>query len=602
MVRKNKLQRALLLSLLGVPLALVGGCSLTSLVDVRVGECSGDNEEGHRRCQEILNPKYGFYEGCAAFKCVELDDYFQCQMVEDEVCDGEDNDCDYLIDEPSDRGTLLKTQASDLVSGIERAQTLSLAESEEFGRSLYLQENDDSLVQVALDGDGSTSTPVELRTQKPISNVGSKASFVELTDGCYTAPNGAVGNCRTSQAVATAGANVGFFAYVNTQGCSAGELRVGVMEQSHPEEFVDRGLATRDPTYRGVHTQGTRCSSNLEEACESLKGADDPSSEDLSAACGISSPTLAALSADEGKDGKLDDQALVAYLGLKASNPECSKEPTNLLSLLVHSSTGTFDKSFHWSNPSQDGVPEILGKTKSGSPPSVITLDDRGFLVTHGNAEGGIRLVWVPRQAPPDKVLGVSCPSDDCSSRDGVETEPLKNVEEVSVLKAKGTSLADAISVTQLRLNDDQIALLLTWVDGCARKNVTLGLEAKAQLLVLNLSEKVPAVEKEFDVVSLGPVLEAPLATASTSPFVVSGFERNDEEATDHNNGGFLVFVPSHAPHVLRLAAFDGQPVVGEEEIEAESWSYLLALGPDSVAAHDEESGKLKAVTVACGE
>jgi hypothetical protein len=157
--------------------------------------------------------------------------------------------------------------------------------------------------------------------------------LASLTSGCYTpascdlndatcestlnlAFNATSAVCAVSDMAVTTADDFALFAGIRSNGCSSGELRVGLMDPAAPEELINRGRGQRNPTYRGVATRGSRCSSNLTEACDTLKEevlAGTAGMSDLADVCGVSHPELAAT----GTHG------LVAYLGASAAATDC---------------------------------------------------------------------------------------------------------------------------------------------------------------------------------------------------------------------------------------------------------------------------------------
>lgn len=585
---------------LGVSLfcGLFFGCSLTGLTDVKVGECSG-GQAGDLECQAALNEAEGFYAECAAFKCVFNGDYNQCQPVAGEVCDGLDNDCDRLVDEPQDGSASanLKTFSEELVGGVSTVESATLSLSDKLAR-IYVQRENSSVLAVSLEtGEAPSVTP---RAQKDPGDL-TEERFVELTDGCFVPGDGwPQATCNLNQSVTAAGSTMGFYASLNSQGCSGGELHVGAIDPSVPDEFIDRGRAFRSPAYRGVATDGSRCSNNGTPACEKLKaevldGTGDKTK--LGQVCGVSRPAISALT----------NQALTAFVGIGLKADACEAEPSKVFALLTHARQGTRNGTFYWADPSADGAPQQLGETTANAPPAIQNLANQGFLVAHGAASGGLQLTWIPEQEKPGGNDGTNCPpldqtSDtDCDSREGLETKPITGITPLSLL---GSTKADGIRLSLLEINEDEVAVMLTWFEGCyAGEETFWEAQAFAQVLRISLKESTPEILSTGPKLSLGKTQQIPLGVASADPFFAKGYNPTGKlEAGDDELGGFYVLTATSEPKAVRVAAFDGKRLDAHEEIEFGSSEeiYVSALGPSSILSHNADAGTLNRLTFAC--
>jgi len=566
------------------------GCSLTGVTDITPGECTTD-----KGCQDALNSENGFYEGCAAFACVSG----QCQPIAVEICDGKDNDCDYLIDEADSSGddALLSLAESEFATGIPEPRSASFANSTELSR-VYLQLEGESSVW-GVDRDSGEGQVARAMAQAEPNGV-SEDRFIELEAGCFAPGSDWATGCNLNEVVTAADDEVGYYAQINTNGCVAGELHVGIIDPAAPEQLVDRGRGFRSASYRGVATRGSRCSDNGTEACSAAKAlADEGSgtSSELAEACGVSRPSIS----------EIETQALVSYLGLGQKKSQCAQAtPSAVYGIVVHRRTPSSGSTFYWGDTSGDGEPEELGETRGAGAPATVGLGDLGFLVAHGDAEENVRLIWMPSQQPPISV-GTDC-GGDCDARPSENrTAPLAGVEEFVKLASPGGSVVDGVSLSFEPIYEEDSEelregfLTVTWMDRCGDGSSDFEADAFAQLLRVSFRDGHPEITEEFARIALGKTQVAPLPHPSDAPFVAPGFERGGEVSNAENSGGVFVFTRPDNSAAARIAFFDGALIdPAPISLPSSTSQPLIGLEPGTVLTYDDGSGTLSEARLSC--
>jgi hypothetical protein len=419
--------------------ATLGSCSLVGLDDFALPECESDEQ-----CLEVnAAVDGGLPENCRAFFCAPSG---RCEPHPAEVCDGFDNDCDGLVDEPPADGQRGAPEvALEDTGSVERVR---------YGVSddglAAMAWRDDSFVRfTVLPGGQAISQPARLAYQSNADDdvIGSDLAPTAPepgSPGCWRGTPPEEGNtdtlriCRTRElafdlARDPSGESVAF-ALPRVGRCEGGQLRAGYLDPAEPPSVVLRGPGRRSPTYRGIDVAANFCSGASRPACADLAAAvdrlsdvcagdedcgdarlvcrdPDPADEDptmrceereegqldddAACRCGLADPVVAALRREAA--GDMATEALAAW---RSGREDCGERERTVEALALYLERDA--EGSRWVTASNEGVPEVIGQTDDRAAPALAAYQDRGYFLAFGNLEGGAALHFVPAQARPE--------------------------------------------------------------------------------------------------------------------------------------------------------------------------------------------------------
>jgi hypothetical protein len=490
-------------------------------------QCSSDT----RRC--VLSVRDADRDGLVAPECAAVDpslpvdcnDQFAGGM---EVCNGRDDDCDGIIDERfvADEvvtNPLPPEPPESLVSvgGVMTAGRVGYGPGIGAIALVHADGGDASFGLV----DGASSIGPEQLTPARAADL-SSLSDTSLGEGCHALrSDGTVGNgsCGFSDAdLGLTEENV-FTAYVNTNGCSDGQLRVGYVERGRASaaQVVERGPLRRSNVFVGVDvdppvTDGLACTG-------------------ASRSSGVRGATRPSLGAMDGTGA--EDQALAAWLAAPVDRPACGGDAVDVEALVLHVQQETFGDTYGWVTASNEGTPQVLGTTTGGGRPGVGVWENTGYLVAFGT-DGGIGLSFVGVAEDPPAYDRDGAPDD----RTGLETGPLDTTD-LGTLPTEGP--ADDVAVAFGSIRSGGIEVGLTWREGCGSGSETVWFR---QIFLAREGDDVSVDEGR----SFAPVQLTPEATPAAGPPAIAytflgmlepGVERADGRPTGDRDtdGGWIV-------------------------------------------------------------
>lgn len=609
-------------SALVASLALAGGCSLMGLDDIDLPQCQSDQD-----CTRALNGPAGLYEGCHAFACVPDGDRRTCQRISGEICDGFDNDCDYIVDENNGVNQVFAPQVRTVhtTTPITTNIDVSTSADRQALASWALEGGGAQVASLPPDADGTASS-VGYKTNATIN-----MSLKTLSDGCGHRA-GESGNCDIADIVRAGDAVGTVAATVNTAGCAGGLLRIAASRDETPELLVDRGPGRRSSVYRGVSRVeyirpcgrvSAPCTENTTPECEQAIEAarldittlpDGGTPPAIATSCGAGHPAIAAQPGPQS-------QALVAFLSAPASYEGGAEVDVEVAG--VYRRLGGGGGDFEWMDGANEGAPLAVGRTTVAVTPSVVALPGRGYLVAHADPAGSLAIHFVPTLSeppennglrafvPPDAGMdagvdsgmdagadsgmdsGMGCPALDGAvadtalppyeNRTGVETPMFGEVVDLPPITVADGS-AETARLALGRLQGDLYEVGIAFRDSSDPSAAKVRFER----ISLDFSTGTPVFGElgASFVVSTGDnerVVGTPSILHVDRGFAVEGFSRRDRTVDADSLGGFVVAWPAQRGeiHARRISDLDGLPLIANSDFQP----IVLSVAPEREGA-----------------
>lgn len=507
-------------------LVCLGGCTL--VVSPEEGQsCTADEQ-----CA-ATSELAGFPASCRKYFCNEG----TCLEYQDgdEICDGFDNDCDGIIDEPSDVSESpwreVVVTAVDVPTGV----PVSYAATASVETASWVQE--DMARQVRL---GEMSVP------QPVDYVTTSTGLDLVGPGCrYDAPLDRVFGCAMA-AIASEPTHpdrgLQMLATVTTSQCAKGRLLIGHSPDPTAGDAVS--VVLRAPvdgvsnSLAGIDVGDGQCT-----------GASRPGCLDGEGSCGAGRPRISTIPSAIPSTSveQRVAEGLVAWVGDTVERDQCGGAVAPVEAVVAHLQRLVDPTEHFWVTASGDSIPETLGETRGGGIPAIARWMTRGWIAAFGNAEGDVELVWIPSQPRPP------------TSTSGDPVPPLSGVTSLGQIDADG---ADHVSLSIGSMGEGELELGLTWLEGC-------GTDAQ-RIVFARASSTVSGME----LTSARPLGDSVILEAASSlgppalgylrlGFLVPGTQRGDQTVTESTSGGWAALWRRDSGRVVgvRIAAIDGAPL-----------------------------------------
>jgi hypothetical protein len=371
------MRRARVLGLVGVLATLpFSGCSLLNLDELGARVCQSDLDCAKAQERAGLDPTL-----CG--HCVEGLCDFQHRS---ETCNAADDDCDGSIDEDvagASRRFTRTTKALDALAfataSIGPALTYVVASRGLTRRGFVLTE------------DGSIEQPADLRYDSGLNNQRYPCPSVD--------PSGAA-DCNFEELAIAVDSEHLVYATINTFGCSAGQLRIGLADRDGKESPFTVWLGeANEAEARAKNDISVGVAVRADDPCTGASSADGEPPR------GARSPAVASIDTVEGGEG-----ALAVWLSAsveQARTASCSSsDRVPVQALGVYAAEGKANSLL----ATDRGTPHHIGDTTSLAPPAVLPLnspqDAANYLVGFASEEQGQRGVRLVKVSDDARSLG----------------------------------------------------------------------------------------------------------------------------------------------------------------------------------------------------
>ncbi len=536
---------------------VVAGCSLMGLGEFDIPQCEEEGTARNEPCQ-VLNDQHGLSEqDCMIYQCskegpgcelrerdwdndsvvapqcadrvaegteIDCDDSRADRSPGNlEICDGIDNDCDMIIDE----GSIAPRETHISVEDAEEVENAVYTREIEGQIGVVYQSSDKTAHWSVIGVSGSDLPPKEslhyayqLEQDNPGINTAPANGCPETLDSTEL--------CNFADISADRVGGDWLVAAVNTQGCGAGQLRIGHLDadSSNNDNLVIRGPFQHSNIFRGIDREGPCTGGSRGEPL------------------GAARPAVAAQVPENGLP-----QALIAWLGDTVERDRCGggtsfeEVDVEVIGAWREICTNT-DPDMKWTSATnfqsdsseyqRGALPQQIGRTRGGGRPAIVSWEKgRGYFLAYGDADGGVSLHFIPVFDDPEKYEYLSTAIR--------STDPLEFGQSINIDAGSGGN-PDHVVLAPGRYDDNssELEIGVAWQEGCGTDS------SSVWFCTITFTAGPNAYFTASDPIEVVRTDDSGRKQAQTIAYlpaglVTNGYERNGETADESSSGGWVV-------------------------------------------------------------